>query len=191
MSQNQPPYPHAGQPGASPNPPPPPYPDRGQPGAYPYPPPPKKSHTVRNVLLGIGLVMVLMIGGCIALIGGAANEIDKAITEGETESGSRANPVTIRSGEAFEVRGFDYAAGWTLGTDGLGDLVVKKLKVTNNRDDSDSAFIEIKLWRGSEVLASVDCSTDPIEVGTTVSLSCTSIDAKPKSYDKITVNDSF
>lgn len=34
-----------------------------------------KKHTVRNVLLGITLVLVLMIAGCAALIGGAANEV--------------------------------------------------------------------------------------------------------------------
>ena len=51
------------------------------PGYYQQGPPPKKKHTVRNVvlvLLGLG---ILLFAGCIALIGGAANEIDKAIKE--------------------------------------------------------------------------------------------------------------
>lgn len=184
MSQQPPPPSYPQQPGEGQSYPPP--------GGYYQPgPPPKKKHTLRNVLLILVLLFVLVVGGCLALVGTAANEIDKAIKEGENEAGGRANPVKIVPGEAFEVRGFDYSRGWTIGKDMLGDVEIKKLKVTNNRDDRDSALVEIKLWRGTEVLATSDCSTEPIEVGTTVSLSCFSADKMPAKYDKITINDSF
>ena len=153
--------------------------------------PPKKKHTVRNIFLILILVTGLGIAGCTALVGGAANEISKSIEEDANKPGGTDNPMTITEGKPFEVDGFDYAAGWSLGKDGLGDLDVKGLKVTNNRDDKDSALVEIKLWKGTEVVALTDCTTEPIGVGTTVSLSCLSADKLPKGYDKITINDTF
>lgn len=161
-----------------------------QPTQY-TPPPAKKSHTVRNVLLGVTLLLVLVIGGCLALIGGVANEVDKAIKEDANKDGGTDNPMPIKEGEAFEVDGFKYAAGWSANKDGLGDVEIKGLKVTNERDSKDSAFVEIKFWKGTEVLALVDCSTQPIATGTTVTLNCFSGDDMPKAYDKVTINDSY
>ncbi len=153
--------------------------------------PPKKKHTVRNVILILMLLGGLGIGGCAALVGGAANEISKGIEADANKPGGTDNPMTITQGKPFEVDGFDYAAGWSLGTDALGDLDVKGLKVTNNRDTKDSALVEIKLWRGTEVVALSDCTTEPIGVGTTVTLSCLSADPLPKKFDKVTINDTF
>lgn len=155
------------------------------------PAPPKKSHTVRNVLLGLTLLFVLVIGGCLALVGGVANEVDKAIKEDANKAGGTDNALTVKEGEAFEVDGFKYAAGWSVNKDALGDVEVKGLKVTNDRDDKDSAFVEIKFWKGTEVLALADCSTQPIDTGTTVTLNCFSGDNMPKAYDKVTINDAF
>jgi hypothetical protein len=153
--------------------------------------PVKKKHTVRNVLLGIVLLSFLFVGGCLALIAGGANEVSKSIAKDANKPGGTDNPLTITAGKAFEVDHFDYAAGWTIGKDALGDINVKGLKVTNNRDSKDSALVEIKLWKGTEVLGLVDCTTEPIGVGTTVSLSCSSADNLPKQWTKVTINDSF
>jgi len=166
------------------------------PGGYspqqPYiQPPAKKKHTVRNVVLIIIAVLILFIGGCMALIGGAANEVSKSIDKHDNSVGGPKNPLTIQVGKAFEVRGFNYAAGWKVGRDIAGDVDIKGLKVTNNRDDKDGALVEIKFWKGTEVLASADCTTDQIDVGTTVKVSCLSSDKLPKKYDKVTINDSF
>jgi len=152
---------------------------------------PKKKHTVRNVLLGIVLLSVLFVGGCIALIGGVASEVDKAIDADANKAGGTDNPMKIEPGEAFEVDGFKYASGWSLKRDAVGDAEVAGLKVTNERDDRDSALVEIKLWRGSEVVALIDCTTEPIQAGTTVTLGCFSADDMPKKYDKVTINDAF
>lgn len=153
--------------------------------------PVKKSHTARNVILGIIGVTVLFVGGCIALIGGAANEVSKSIEDDANKAGGTDNPLTIVEGQAFEVDGFNYAAGWSVRKDVLGDIEIRGLKVTNNRDDRDSAIVEIKFHRGTEVLASADCTTEPIQKGSTVTLGCFSADKLPKSYEKITINDSF
>ena len=165
-------------------------------GAPPVAPPApaKKSHTVRNVILILIAVFVLFIGGCLALIGGAANEIDNAIEEAESadaEPGGPDNPLEITEGEAFSVSGFDYAAGWTIGDDGLGSPSIDGLKVTNNRDDADTALVEIKFVTDNEVLALVDCSTEEISVGQTTTLDCFSSDEIPADYDTLTISDTF
>lgn len=156
--------------------------------------PARKSHTVRNVILILLAVFVLFIGGCIALIGGAANEIDNAIDEAETsdsEPGGPDNPLEITEGEAFSVSGFDYAAGWSIGDDGLGSPSIDKLKVTNNRDEADTALVEIKFLTGTEVVALVDCTTEEITVGQTTTLDCFSSDELPSDYDTLTISDTF
>lgn len=155
----------------------------------------KKKGKALKILLIIGLLLLLAIGGCVALIGGVANEASKSIEKDENKPGGTNNPLTITPGQAFEVDGFNYAAGWRVGKDALDDLAIKGLKVTNNREDRDNALVEIKFFRGTEVLALAGCTTggprDPITVGTTVTLDCTSTDKLPTKYDKITINDLF
>ena len=64
-----------------------------QPGGYPPTEQPvKKSHTLRNVLIAVFLVFILFIGGCMALIGGAAKEIDKAIDEVKSQDAQPGGP---------------------------------------------------------------------------------------------------
>lgn len=176
MSQNQPPSP--------------PYPPQPAPANYQQGPPEKK-HTVRNVLLAFALLFVLLVGGYMALIGGAPNEIDKSIKESDNRPSGADNALTITEGDAFDVAEFKYAAGWEIDKVFGGYLKIAGLRVTNKRDNEDSALVQIKLWRGSEVLAHTNCTTEPIATGTTVTLSCSSSDKLPAAYDKVTINDSF
>ncbi|MDQ3423066.1 MAG: hypothetical protein M3510_06710 [Actinomycetota bacterium] len=145
------------------------------------------------LLVILGLIILGFVG-CSVLVGTAVNEVDKSIKASEAEDaepGGPDNPLEIKVGEAFEVSDFKYAAGWSVGSDGLGDLAIKNLKVENNRDDKDSALVEIKFVKGDEVLALADCTTSPITPGQTVTVDCLSTDKLPKQYDKITINDSF
>ncbi|QGG41831.1 DUF2510 domain-containing protein [Aeromicrobium yanjiei] len=156
--------------------------------------PPKKRHTFRNVMLGIIAACVLFIAGCTALLGSAANEAGKSIEKEvakDKQPGGPDNPLTIVEGKKFSVSGFDYSSGWKVDEDVLGSIDIAKLKVTNNRDKKDSALVEIKFMKGSEVLALADCTTEPVAIGQTTTLSCGSTDELPKSYDRITINDSF
>jgi hypothetical protein len=151
----------------------------------------QKKHTVRNVLLILAGLFILVVGGCAALVGGAANEVSKDIKADANKPGGTDNPLTITPGNAFEVDGFKYAAGWKIGKDALGDVEVTGLKVTNARGKKDSSLVEIKFFKGTEVLALANCTTEPIGMNTTVTLSCISSDKLPTGYDKITINDSF
>lgn len=66
-----------------------------------YQAPQKKSHTGRNILivvLVVAGVMVLGIGGCVALIGGAANEADKAIDKEQNR-----NAITVQQFRTLKV----------------------------------------------------------------------------------------
>lgn len=164
-----------------------------QPQAAPVAPPQKKSSAWKWVLIVVFVVLVLCCGGfaaCSAGVIGTADEVSKSIEAEESESGGVNNAVTITEGKAFEVRGFDYAEGWEV-TEEYDMVDITGLKVTNNRTEKDSALVDIKFMKGSEVLASVDCTTDPIQTGQTVTLNCMSADALPEDYDKITINDSF
>jgi hypothetical protein len=153
--------------------------------------PPKKKHTFLKVFLALCAFGVVCVIGLIVLIGGAANEVSKSIADDANKPGGTDNPMTIHPGKPFEVDGLNYAGGWKIANDGLGDATVNGLKVANNRDSKDSAIVEIKLWKGKEVKALVDCTTDPIDVGTTVKVSCLGTDKLPKTFDRVTINDSF
>ena len=41
------------------------------------------------------------------------------------------------------------------------------------------------------MLALTDCTTESIDAGTTVTVSCVSSDKMPKGFDKITINDTY
>lgn len=156
--------------------------------------PAKKSHTVRNVLLGVIAGFVLLMGGCLALVGGAANEVGKSLEDAEKkdqEPGGPDNPLTIAEGKEFSVSGFDYSAGWKVKGGEYGGLDITGLKVTNNRGEKDSALVEIKFMQGSEVLSLADCTTEPVAPGQTTTLSCLSADDLPTEFDRITINDTF
>ncbi|WP_414706451.1 DUF2510 domain-containing protein [Rhodococcus pyridinivorans] len=56
--------------------------------------PPKKSHTVRNILLALVAVGVLAIGGCIAFLAVAANEVNDAIETAEAQDSAPGAPTT-------------------------------------------------------------------------------------------------
>lgn len=156
---------------------------------------PKKKHTFRNVVLILIAVFALFVVGCTVLVGTAANEVGKSIEKSEKADkapGGPDNPLKVKEGEKFSVAGFDYDAGWKVVKDtDLGMLNVEGLKVTNNRDKKDSALVEVKFWKGNEVLALTDCTTEPVAVGTKTKVSCIGTDDIPKGYNKITINDSF
>lgn len=168
------------------------YPQQGYAPGYQGTPSSGSSNTTKIVLIVIGVLILVLGGGCLAvatLVGGAVNEAVETIEREDSQPGGPDNPLEITEGEAFEVSGFDYDPGWSVVGD--DDADIEGLKLTNNRDNPDSAFVEIKLWSGNEVLATVDCYTDEIGVGTKVTVDCSSFDDLPASYDRITINDTF
>jgi hypothetical protein len=162
--------------------------DQQQPAPGQMPQQPKKKHTVRNVLLAIIGVFILFVGGCFALVGGAANEIDKAIQEEEAND----KPVAVEEGKAFTHDGFEVTGGWKVANDGLGGATIKGLSVTNTADEERTALLSFRFYKGKTNLAEVECSSNQLQADESSSLDCFSTDTKfPKGYNEIRVADSF
>jgi hypothetical protein len=155
-------------------------------------PKPKKKHTVRNVFLAIIALGVLFVGGCMALIGGAANEISKSIDEHENQKGGSNNPITLDVGEGFTIGDTSYAKGWTVKNDVLGSAEVKGLQVTNNGSEPDYPSVEFRFWNGKTMLAEVSCGLlEEVPAGTTQKLDCTGDEPLPAKFEKVTVQNSM
>lgn len=194
----------------------PPQPGQWQPAHPPAPPVKPQSWFARHKIL-TGILALVVLGGLAGALGGGGDTPSDAAPEPTTASspaaqakatepaakpapkapkvdpddvGNEANPVTVVEGKAFDVRKFSYAAGWKITSNDFG-MELKNLKVTNNRDKRDSALVTFKFMKGNEVLASMDCSSDPILQGQTVTLNCFGTEPKPKGYDRITINDMF
>jgi hypothetical protein len=154
--------------------------------------PVKQSHTGRNILIVFGVLFLLFVGGCIAVVAVVGDKVNDAVND-DTLGGPN-NPLTVTVGEAFEVDGFDYAEGWSITADAGGFVAVENLKLTNHRGKADRVFVEIKLLNSNEILATSTCTLDSIDKipeDTTVTLSCTSGDTLPPAYDKVTIQDAF
>jgi Protein of unknown function (DUF2510) len=175
-------------PGAAPAATPPPY-GTQTPGVV-QPVAQGKSNLARNLLIAFAVLFLLCGGGCVAVVAFVGNEADNIVND-DTEGGPN-NPKTIEPGEGFEVAGFEYADGWTLGPDASGLISVQGLKVTNERDRTDQAIVTISVLADDEVLASTTCTSDGrIAEGLTVTLTCASGDSMPAEYDEVTIKDAF
>jgi hypothetical protein len=153
--------------------------------------PPRKKHTVRNILLILVLMFVLGVGGCMALIAGAANEADKAL------KGEAANdrPTSIAAGKAFEHDGFALAGGWKVQPERFGGATIKGLTVTLKDDQetpSRSALLTFRLYNGKTVVSEIECSSNEMQQGETSGMDCISLDSKKiGKWDTIKVSDMF
>ena len=143
------------------------------------------------MLVILGLVILSFVG-CIALVGGAVNEADKAIKEHETKAGGSKNPINVKEGEAFTIGENDYLGGWKLKNDVLGNAEVAGLKVTNNSDSADFPDIEFRFFKGTEELAEVSCGLlKEVQPGTTAKIECSGDQPLPKKWDNLTVQNSI
>lgn len=167
-----------------------PYPPQGyqQP-----PPPPKKSHTLRNILLVVVLLFVLLVGGCFALLGGAANEVSKSIDKSIAEEAANDKPKDVTEGKAFTHDDYAIDAGWKVGKAEFGNgVTITNARVTNNADEGRSAFLTFTFYNGKENLAEVSCTSNELQKGEASKLDCSSLSDEPATgYKTIKVADAF
>jgi hypothetical protein len=166
-------------------------PTYGQPQPY-LTEPVKKSHTARNILIVFGVLFLVFVGGCIAVVAVVGNKVNDAVNDDSL--GGPNNPMTITEGKAFEVKGFKYADGWSITEEPVSQTwKVENLKVTNDRGKADRLDVKITLLNGNEVLATTFCTAgdgfEKIPKDTTVGIDCVSGDPLPDAYDKITIQD--
>ena len=154
--------------------------------------PVKESHTARNILVVFAVIFVLFVGGCFAVVAVVGHKVNQAVNDNTV--GGPNHPLTITEGKAFEVNGFEYADGWTITTDPVGDTwTVDNLEVTNHRGKADRLDVEIKLLNANQVMSTAFCivgdALDKIPEDTTATVVCTSSDPLPEAYDKVTIQD--
>jgi hypothetical protein len=185
--------------GQQPYPPQQPY----QPYGQQYPPNPygpgpgqqQKNHTTRNVLIIVAVLVVLFCGGSIVgialLIGKAGDSIEDAFNT--DYRGSENDPIEVEEGESFEIRGFEYDDGWTVGPDdtGSGLVEIAGLAATNNRDDGESYTVSLvfSFYEDNEGVGDINCTSNTtIREDKTARFTCYGADI-PDSYDSIEVYD--
>lgn len=166
-----------------------PYPPQG----YQQQPPPKKSHTLRNVLLVMLLLGVLFIGGCLALLGGAANEVSKSIDKSIAEEAANDKPKEVTAGKAFTHDDYAIDAGWKVEKAEFGGgVTITNARVTNNATEGRSAFLTFTFYNGKENLAEVNCTSNELQEGEASKLDCSSLSDEPATgYKTIKVADAF
>lgn len=146
---------------------------------------PKKKHTVRNIFLILFALFVLSVGGCMALIGGAASEMDKAMNE----EAANDKPSKVTEGKAFEHDIWSVKSGWSVKGGMLG-ADIKGLRAEHIGDSVDTPMLTFTLDKGNKVLASIDCSGPEAQPGQIVKLTCMPA-GKASGYQSITVRDLF
>lgn len=106
---------------------------------YAPPPAPRKRKVWPWIVGGIVVMFLAMMGGCVALVGGAANEIDKEskreVTVTYQVTGSGTGTSVTCSGRDFNIaQDTDVALPWSkeVTIDGLGKTVT--LSATNDQD---------------------------------------------------------
>jgi hypothetical protein len=152
-------------------------------------PPPPKRRKWPIVLLIIGILLVLGIAGCVAIIG----SISEGVSESLEESEQRSAPREVVEGQAFTIGKHETLAGWQVKKDdSLGEPAFNVVgKVKNVSEDTSTSFIHFKFLSSSgEVLANVQCNSGDLEPGQTQNLNCI-LDGTYGKYAKITAEATF
>ena len=152
---------------------------------------PKTKRKKWPIVVGVlALLTILFVGGCLALVGGAVNSVDKAVTESQEKNA----PREVTEGDAFTVGSHETLAGWEVNKETAlsekGEFSVVG-KVKNSSDTTSTAFIHFKfLTVTGEVLGNVSCNSSDLEPGQTQALNCI-LDGEWGKYNKITVEATF
>lgn len=142
---------------------------------------------MKKILLGVFIALILLVGGCFALVGGALNAADEAAKEEERND----RPTAVAEGKAFSHDDFAPAAGWKV-TKEFGGVTIAGLTVTNRHEDVRSALFTFTFVKGDENLAEVECTSNELQSGQKSKMDCVSFDQGfPTGYTEIQVADMF
>jgi hypothetical protein len=149
---------------------------------YPqYAPGPKKRRKWPIVLLILGVLFVVGIGGCAALLNSASNEAQK--------QDDRSAPRDVAVGTSFTIGKHQTLAGWKVVNEAGMFSVTGKVK--NVSDATSTAFFHLKFLSATgEVLGNVDCNGSDLEPGQSETLNCLP-NGKFGKYQKVTAEATF
>lgn len=168
-------------------------------GPSPYQPPRTAGggKTALIIVAVVALVLLLFCGGIAGLLIWAANRVEDGFDEFDGDRrGGPDNPISVEVGEAFEIDGVDYAAGWRVqpGADQYDEDTIVGLKGENNRDDKTSETVSLRFTfvDGDTELGTINCYSDgAIGYGNTEEITCKGYDAIPDAYGGIEVSAAY
>ena len=134
-----------------------------------------------KVILGVVIGGVLLIGGCMAIVGGAANEVAKEMDKSsEASSGKQSSdgssnaksndPSVVGNWKIENMKQIKFAEEY-------GMFATVSLKVRNVSDDADTPWLAIRLTdKKGDLVAEFDCIGDEYEPGQGGTVRCSSLD---------------
>lgn len=141
------------------------------------------------MLLGVGLVLLLTCGGCVAVVALVATGTRSAVERRADEydgPGSAGEPLVVDEGEAFDIGGLEFADGWSV-MRSRGDI--DGLRVTDNRSVVVSVGLDLSFVRTGRPVGEMTCTATVVPEGST-DLLCFAT-AKVRRFDEIAVEESF
>lgn len=108
-------------------------------------------------------------------------------------AGELANntPSTVVPGRAFTHDAFEAAPGWRVVDEAYMGPSIEGLSVTNRGGDRRTAFLTFRFYRGTTVLAEVECSSHQMQARESSPMDCFSFDEFPAGYDAVKVSDAW
>jgi hypothetical protein len=130
------------------------------------------------IVAGIVVGGLVLLGGCFALLGGAANEVAKDLEKDTTTGQVAAEEIQDATGEGdryswkdLEVRK-DPTTEWFAGS----------LTVTNSTDEATEVFVQVTAYDGEQTLGTLDGSAR-VKPGATTKVPLTSLEEFEKATD--------
>lgn len=164
-----------------------------------YARPPAKSHDpLRTVAIGLVLSMVLLVGGCFAVVGGLAHQVGTAFRAGPAPVVDVVR-MEVQEGEAFLLAGFQVGADWKVAQEAARAVTVTAphititgLEVTNTGDRAQMLRYAFTFRGHAEWLAEIDCYCPAVPPGQTVVMQCRpAVPRLPFAYDTVVVADGY
>ena len=159
-------------------------------GFYAVTPTKRPRDPFRMVAIGVALSFVLVLGGCMAVVGSMARELRPAF---DVPVAAVSTTVTrVETGSSFILSGFRTEPGWTVDREARGALTIGGLRVSNLGDRPQGVRYAFKFRNGYRQLAEVDCYCAAVAPGETVPMQCLATTAPvPLGNDRILVADSY
>ena len=135
---------------------------------------------VRTVIATLAAVLsTVALAGCEDISSSAGSE------------SANDTPAVVKAGKPFDHDNFKVKPGWKVVKEAyVNTPTIKNLKVTNTGGPKRTAQLTFRFYKGKNVLAEVECSSNEMQKGETSALDCFSTSNHfPKGYKTVKVAD--